>query len=79
MSRASRDTIPGWTKSGARWLLLEFQRPSVCREETPRKPCRGWDMGGKRSGVPRVNPLSIDPRGRRTRPVGEADDGAATR
>jgi hypothetical protein len=29
----SRDTILGWTTSGASELLLEFQRASVCRKK----------------------------------------------
>jgi len=47
-------------------LLLEFQRPAVCREETLREPCRGLDVRGKMGGVPRVNALSIDTRRRCT-------------
>ena len=55
LSRASRERILGWTKSGALRLLLEFQRPSAYRAETLREPNGGLDVRRKVVGVARVN------------------------
>jgi hypothetical protein len=38
----SRDTILGWTKSGAWRLLLEFQRASMCRERCDASRTVAW-------------------------------------
>ena len=51
----SRDTILGWTKSGAPRLLLEFQRASACREEARREPFGGLDVRSDDGPRPRVN------------------------
>jgi len=72
----SRDTILGWTKSGASRLLLEIQRAWACREAARREAFGGLDVRATMGGVPRVT-VTLDrhapntrvsrPRGRRRR------------
>jgi hypothetical protein len=50
----SRDTILGWTKSGASQLLLEFQRASTCREGRDASRSVVWTWV-RRAGVLRMN------------------------
>jgi hypothetical protein len=72
VSRASRDTILGWTKSGALRLLLEFQRATAVVRKR-RERCR--ELAARRasvSGVAEVN-ATIDRHAPDTRASGLRD------
>jgi len=68
-----RDTILGWTKSGARRLLLEFQRAWTCGAEARREQVRALEVRAKVGGLPRVTPRSIGMRRAHARPVDKAE------
>ena len=78
MSRASRDTILGWTKSGAPRLLLEFQRASACRETARREPCAGLHVAANCRRPSDERHARIGTRRTRAQSVDEADGAAAT-
>ena len=69
MSRASRDTILGWTKSGAPRLLLEFQRAWACCEEARDEPFGGLDVLVRMGSVPRVTVILGSVRAGHPRPL----------